>query len=63
MTIELDNIKLYDLKEVSKILNLNRRTVYRYLKEKRFKARKIGYNWYVEEKDLKEFLNIKPQQP
>jgi excisionase family DNA binding protein len=58
MVIILNDIKLYDLKEVSKILNISRRTIYRYLKEKRLKARKIGYNWYVEEKDLKEFLNI-----
>jgi excisionase family DNA binding protein len=61
MVIILDDIKLYDLKEVAKILNLNRRTIYRYLKDKKFKARRVGYIWYVEEKDLKEFLNIRPR--
>lgn len=56
MVIILDDIKLYDLKEVAKILNLNRRTIYRYLKENKIKAKRIGYIWYVDEKDLKKFL-------
>ena len=47
--------KLYNLKEVAKILRVSERSVFRYIHAKKIGATKIGY-WRISEGDLKRFL-------
>lgn len=55
--MEIMNIKLYDLKEVSEILNVTERTVLTYLYDGKLKGQKIKRKWRVSEQNLKNFLN------
>lgn len=57
------SIILYTTKEVSEILKIDRRNVYRYVKDGRLKASKIGGEWRILEDDLKTFINHKTNQP
>lgn len=41
---------------VSKTLNVSRITVYRYIKEGKLKAVKVGRNYYVCQEDFQEFI-------
>lgn len=44
---------LYTLQEVAKILKVSERTLYRWIKDGKLKAHKVGRNWRVKEEDLK----------
>lgn len=52
-------MKLYTMKEVAEILKLNRRTIYRYLKDGKLKATKVGREWRITEPQLLAFINGK----
>lgn len=52
----MEEIKVYTIEEVCKILKVTRRTVYTYIKEGKLKAAKIGKYWRVNEADLLEML-------
>lgn len=56
MSIEIAGLKLYDLKELSRILKVNRVTLRGYIEHGRLKAVKVGRSYRVNEEDLKEFL-------
>jgi len=47
---------LYTLKEVSNILLVSERSVFRYIKSGRLKAKKIG-QWRIKKEDLDKFIN------
>jgi len=47
--------KYLTLKEVSKILNVSERSMFRYIHSGRLKASKIG-SWRIREKDLEDFI-------
>jgi len=49
-------MKVYDVKELAGIFKVNERTVRRWIKENRFKYRKVGRKIYVSEEALKEFF-------
>lgn len=49
-------MKLYSVKEVADILDMNTETIKRYIHKEELKAYKIGREWRIEESDLKEFL-------
>ena len=49
--------KLLNLKEVSKILDINLEVLRRWLRNKKLPGIKVGSDWRVKEKDLEEFLN------
>ncbi len=57
--MKLLEVKLYDIKEVAKILDISTRTVSSYIKDGKIKALKIGGKWKIKEDDLKEYLEIK----
>ncbi|HHT9125638.1 MAG TPA: helix-turn-helix domain-containing protein [Candidatus Brocadiia bacterium] len=59
MPIEVVGLKLYDLKELSRILKVNRVTLRGYIEHGRLKAVKVGRSYRVNEEDLKEFLLIR----
>lgn len=48
--------KLYTLQEVANYLRVSRQTIYNYVTAKRLKASKIGKEYRVTEKDLKDFM-------
>lgn len=52
----MENIKLYNIKELSNLLQTTPQTIRKYLNEGRLKGNKIGGKWLVTEEDLKEFL-------
>ena len=50
------NITVYTVQDLSKILNTTPQTVRKYINEGKIQGRKIGRQWLVEEKAVKEFL-------
>lgn len=52
----MEDLKIYTLDEVSKILKLTKRTLYTYLKAGDLKAVKIGKYWRVPQENLKDFI-------
>jgi excisionase family DNA binding protein len=50
--ITIGDLKVYNVEEVAKLLQLQEKTVRRYLKEGRFHGRKVGNRWYISEDQL-----------
>jgi excisionase family DNA binding protein len=57
MPIQVGDLKLYDVEELSEMLHVQDRTIRKLLKEGQLKARKLARKWYVSEDSLKEYLN------
>lgn len=55
----VEDIKLYTLEEVMELLHTTRRTLYRYIKDGKLKAVKVGGRWKVTEDALRDFLQMK----
>jgi excisionase family DNA binding protein len=51
-----NEIPVYDLKELSKLLKLSVRTLRKYIRRKELKAKMIGKAYYVTESNLMAFL-------
>lgn len=49
-------MKLYSVKEVADILDMNPETIKRYIYKKELKAYKIGREWRIKVSDLEEFV-------
>ena len=60
--IEINETKLFDLKEISENLKVNVVTLRRYIHRGKLRAQKIGKNYYVSEKNLNDFLNATKQK-
>lgn len=56
-------MKIYNLKEVVKLLGLNIQTVRIYIKEGKLKASKIGNKYMITDEAIKEFLDANLVQP
>ena len=56
-------MKIYDLKEVVKLLGLNIQTIRKFIKEGKLKASKVGTHYMVTEEAIKEFLKANEVQP
>jgi len=56
MPIQVAGLKLYNLDELSKILEVNKVTLRGYIQQGRVKAVKVGRTYRVTEEDLKDFL-------
>ena len=54
----IEDIKLYTLDEVMEFLPTTRRTLYRYIKDGKLKAVKVGGRWKVTDEALKDFLQM-----
>lgn len=54
----VEDIKLYTLDEVMDFLHTTRRTLYRYIKDGKLKAVKVGGRWKVTDEALKDFLQM-----
>ena len=57
MPIQIGDIKLYSLKELSEKLEVTRVTLRSYLRSGKIKGRKMGTTWYVTEESLREYFN------
>jgi excisionase family DNA binding protein len=56
MPIEVGNLKLYDVEELSEMLHIQERTVRKLLREGTLKAKKLARKWYVTEDSLREYF-------
>ena len=56
MPIQLGELKLYSLKEVSKILGITTFTLRTYIRQGRLRARKMGTKWLITEDALREYF-------
>ena len=67
MTIHLvigeDEICLFDLSEIAKIMSLRRETVWKYVKESRLPAQFFRGRWWVSKENLLSFINGKTAVP
>lgn len=50
-------LKIYNVEQVGKILQLTPEAVRDYLRKKRIIGQKIGIRWYVSEKNMMKFVN------
>ena len=59
-------MKLYSLKDVADILDMNPETIKRYIHREELKAYKVGREWRIKVSDLEEFVfsesNIKESE-
>lgn len=54
---------IYTLDEVSELLKVTKRTLYKYLSEGKLPASKVGREWRVTEEQIKEFMeNMTPKK-
>lgn len=56
MPKKIGNIVMYNSKEISELLGLTEQSVRAYFRRGILKGKKIGNNWYISNKDLKEYL-------
>lgn len=56
MPVEIANIKLYSVNELSKELSVTSFSIRSYIRQGKLRAQKIGGRWYVAEENLQQFL-------
>ncbi len=56
MSIQVGDMKLYDVEELAEMLNVGLPTIRRYLREGKLKGKKLAKRWYVSEENLKEYF-------
>ena len=55
--IDMEELRIYTVKEVAELLQVSKMTVSRYIKSGRLKSSKLGRMHRIIESDLKAFLN------
>lgn len=58
-----DNLILYDVEELSRVLDIQERTIRTMLKEGKLKGRKLARKWYVTEEELQRYFSVPEPQP
>lgn len=53
----MENLKLYTVHEVAKLLNTTPRTIRQYISDSKITATKIGRQWHVKEQEVIRFIN------
>lgn len=56
MSIQVGDMKLYDVEEVAEMLYVGLPTIRRYLREGKLKGKKMAKRWYVSEDSIKEYF-------
>jgi excisionase family DNA binding protein len=56
MSIQVGDMKLYDVEELAGMLSVGTPTIRRYLREGRLKGKKLAKRWYVSEEALKDYF-------
>lgn len=52
-----DTLKVYTLEEVSQILGVSKKTIYRHIHDGKLSAKKIGRRWFITDEALRRDLN------
>lgn len=52
----INNVKMYNVKELALILKVHEKTAQRYFTQGRIKGVKIGGSWYISDEALNEYL-------
>jgi excisionase family DNA binding protein len=61
MSIQVGDMKLYEVEELAEILGVGLPTIRKYLREGRLKGTKPAKRWYVSEEALKEYFQPEPE--
>lgn len=61
MSIQVGDMKLYDVEELAEMLDVGLPTIRKYLREGRLKGTKPAKRWYVSEEALKEYFQPEPE--
>ena len=61
MSIQVGDMKLYEVEELAEMLNVGEPTIRRYLREGRLKGKKLAKRWYVSEEALKDYFQPEPE--
>ena len=61
MSIQVGDMKLYEVEELAEILGVGLPTIRKYLREGRLKGTKPAKRWYVSEDALKEYFRPEPE--
>jgi excisionase family DNA binding protein len=56
MPIRIGQLTLYDLEELSEKLQVNVRSLRRWIREGKIKAKKVGVKYYIAEQSLSEYF-------
>ena len=56
MSIQVGDMKLYDVEEVAEMLSVGEPTIRRYLRQGRLKGKKLAKRWYVSEEAIKDYF-------
>jgi excisionase family DNA binding protein len=56
MPIQIGQLTLYDLEELSEKLQVNVRSLRRWIREGKIKAKKVGVKYYITEQSLSEYF-------
>lgn len=56
MPIQIGQLRLYDLEELSEKLQINIRSLRKWIREGKIKAKKVGVKYYVTEQSLNEYF-------
>ena len=56
------NQTLYTIEETAELLEVSKRTITTYLRDKRIQAQRIGRRWYFTEESIKDFIQGKRPQ-
>lgn len=62
MPIQVGDLKLYDVEELSEMLHVQERTIRKLLREGTIKARKLARKWYVTEDTLTDYFKQTEQE-
>ena len=54
--VKIGDMELYDVEELSRLLDVQDRTIRKYLREGRLKGRKLAKKWYVTAESLKGYF-------
>ena len=61
MSIQVGDMKLYDVEELSEMLDVGEMTIRRYLRDGKLKGPKMARRWYVTEEALKAYFQPEPE--
>jgi len=62
MSIQVGDMKLYDVEELAGMLSVGTPTIRRYIREGKLKGKKMAKRWYVSEESLKEYFQPEPSE-
>ena len=56
MSIQVGDMRLYDVEELAEMLDVGLPTIRRYLRQGRLKGKKLAKRWYVSEEAIKDYF-------